>query len=85
MHVLVTGGAGFIGANLVTHLSQTGVADEVVVVDDLSTGIRGNLAGLNVAFLHGSILDPALLDRAMDGSRRRGAPGGCALGPQVCR
>jgi UDP-glucose 4-epimerase len=66
--VVVTGGAGFIGANLVAHLAQTGIADDVVVVDDLSSGERGNLAGLDAHFLHGSILDPALLDRAMAGA-----------------
>ncbi len=39
--VLVTGGAGFIGSHLVDHLGAT--ADEIVVVDDLSTGRRENL------------------------------------------
>ena len=41
MKTLVTGGAGFIGSNLVDALLAHG--DEVVVVDDLSTGRRGNL------------------------------------------
>jgi UDP-glucose 4-epimerase len=45
MKSLVTGGAGFIGSNLVDALLARG--DEVTVVDDLSTGRRGNLdAGL---------------------------------------
>jgi UDP-glucose 4-epimerase len=45
MKTLVTGGAGFIGSNLVDALLARG--DEVTVVDDLSTGRRGNLdAGL---------------------------------------
>jgi len=39
---LVTGGAGFIGSHLVERLVQRG--DDVVVVDDLSTGRRENLA-----------------------------------------
>jgi UDP-glucose 4-epimerase len=41
MHAMVTGGAGFIGSNLVDALLARG--DEVTVVDDLSTGRRENL------------------------------------------
>ncbi|MCL7744611.1 GDP-mannose 4,6-dehydratase [Guyparkeria hydrothermalis] len=42
MHVLITGGAGFIGSHLVDlHLDR---GDKVHVVDDLSTGSRDNLA-----------------------------------------
>jgi UDP-glucose 4-epimerase len=41
MRTLVTGGAGFIGSNLVDALLAGG--EEVTVVDDLSTGRRGNL------------------------------------------
>jgi UDP-glucose 4-epimerase len=43
MRCLVTGGAGFIGSNLVDALLARG--DEVTVVDDLSTGRRPNLDG----------------------------------------
>jgi UDP-glucose 4-epimerase len=43
MKALVTGGAGFIGSNLVDALLARG--DSVTVVDDLSTGRRGNLDG----------------------------------------
>ncbi|HEX3608869.1 MAG TPA: NAD-dependent epimerase/dehydratase family protein [Solirubrobacterales bacterium] len=43
MRTLVTGGAGFIGSNLVDALLARG--DEVTVVDDLSTGRRQNLDG----------------------------------------
>ena len=41
MRALVTGGAGFIGSNLVDALVHRG--DEVTVVDDISTGKRANL------------------------------------------
>jgi UDP-glucose 4-epimerase len=43
MRALVTGGAGFIGSNIVDALLDRG--DEVIVVDDLSTGRESNLAG----------------------------------------
>jgi UDP-glucose 4-epimerase len=43
MRALVTGGAGFIGSNLVDRLLDRG--DEVTVIDDLSTGRRENLDG----------------------------------------
>src|SRR5215203_5898947 len=42
VRALVTGGAGFIGSNLVDALLERG--DEVTVVDDLSTGRRENLS-----------------------------------------
>jgi UDP-glucose 4-epimerase len=64
MKVVVTGGAGFIGANLVRQLSSIEEVDEVVVVDDLSTSRLSNLAGLDVEVVQASILDPRVLDRA---------------------
>jgi len=49
MKTIVTGGAGFIGSNLVDALLARG--DEVVVLDDLSTGKRDNLASATDAAL----------------------------------
>ena len=66
--VVVTGGAGFIGANLARRLTTLPWVSEVVVVDDLSTGSLANIAGLPLRFVEGSVLDVALLDDAFDGA-----------------
>ena len=55
--VLVTGGAGFIGANLCATLLATR-RFTVAVLDDMSTGHRSNLDDLDVDLVTGSILDP---------------------------
>ena len=68
MRVVVTGGAGFIGANLCRHLLATDEIESVVVIDDLSTGARSNLDGLAVDLIEGSIVDVASLDAACEGA-----------------
>ena len=69
MKVVVTGGAGFIGANLCRALSGDDRFDEVVALDDLSTGSAENLAGVErVRLVTGSILDPGVLDETLAGS-----------------
>jgi UDP-glucose 4-epimerase len=65
--ILVTGGAGFIGANLARHLLERN--HEVVVLDDLSTGDRHNLDGLDVNLHEGSILDREAIVRAVAGTQ----------------
>jgi UDP-glucose 4-epimerase len=67
MKILVTGGAGFIGANLVSALVDRPDIDAVVVIDDLSFGFRSNLDDLDVTFIEGSILDEDMLATAMEG------------------
>ncbi len=64
---LITGGAGFIGSNLAHRLVKEG--HRPVIIDDLSTGRLSNLDDISskIDFIEGSILDEALLDKAMDG------------------
>ena len=69
MKVIVTGGAGFIGANLCRMLLVEPAVETVIVIDDLSTGRRENLEGLDrVELVVGSILDSTLLARHFDGA-----------------
>jgi UDP-glucose 4-epimerase len=56
MRYLITGGAGFIGSYLSEKLIARG--DEVLVLDDLSTGARSNISSNGkIQFIQGSILD----------------------------
>jgi dTDP-glucose 4,6-dehydratase len=73
MRILVTGGAGFIGANLVAHLLAHG-AERVVVLDALT--YAGNLQNLipvqadpRYRFVKGSILDRALVGGLLESER----------------
>ena len=62
MHILVIGGAGYIGSHVVKELLQKGC--KVTVYDDLSTGHEINLFP-SAHFIKGSILDTDSLGRAM--------------------
>jgi UDP-glucose 4-epimerase len=64
MRVLVTGGAGFIGSQLVDALCARG--DDVVVLDDLSTGSRENVDAASV-LVEGSIAEESTVREAMRG------------------
>jgi UDP-glucose 4-epimerase len=65
MKVVVTGGAGFVGSNLVRHLEDVPEVTETVVLDDMSFGFRENLDGVRTTVVEGSILDEALLEEVM--------------------
>jgi len=67
MKLLITGGAGFIGSNLAKYALAQDASNEVVVLDDLSTGSLANLADVDVTFVEGSILDQELLGKTMAG------------------
>src|SRR6476661_4340951 len=70
MRALVTGGAGFIGSNLVDALLDRG--DEVTVVDNLATGRLENLDGARrrgIAFHEADITDAERLRKVFAGAR----------------
>lgn len=66
MRYLVTGGAGFIGSNLVARL--VGEGHQVRVLDDLSTGLASNLEGLAAELIVGTFTDTAVLAEAARGT-----------------
>jgi dTDP-glucose 4,6-dehydratase len=70
-NVLITGGAGFIGANFVHHWLGASAAGRVVVLDALTyAGNRANLDGLErnprFEFVHGDICDEAVSERIVE-------------------
>ena len=70
-NVLITGGAGFIGANFVRYMLKTHDLDKLVVLDALTyAGNLNNLSGVldkpGVTFVHGNICDQALVKYLME-------------------
>ncbi len=63
LKVLVTGGAGFIGSNLVKLLLQNNF--EVKVLDNLSTGYKKNIEDFDIEFIKGDVRDKDLLEKAV--------------------
>jgi nucleoside-diphosphate-sugar epimerase len=68
MRYLVTGGAGFIGSNIVDELVRRG--HSVTVLDDLSSGKESNLAGVRdkIELRIGSVTDMAAVQQACHGA-----------------
>jgi dTDP-glucose 4,6-dehydratase len=71
MRLLVTGGAGFIGANFVRHAAVERPGWELTVLDALTyAGDRETLSGLGdrITFVHGDVADAALVDEVVGAS-----------------
>ena len=65
--VVITGGAGFIGSNLISHLYKNGT-DEILIIDDFSTGSRKNIDHFNnLKIIDSRIEDIADLESKLQG------------------
>ena len=64
--IAVTGGAGFVGTNLVRALLKEN--HEVVIIDDFSTGLKSNLIGLDVHVHEISLVDAEKVSKALEKS-----------------
>ena len=65
MKILITGGSGFIGSHIVEHYQ--GRAEEIRVLDNLRTGYRRNLDGLDHVFIEASVTDREAVAKAVEG------------------
>ena len=64
-NILVTGGTGAIGSNLVKKLTEKGSADKTVILDDNSSGYHNNLTQKdNIIFVKGNICNDWVLEQA---------------------
>ena len=66
MKLLVTGGCGFVGTNLIAHLNRIG-GYEITVFDNESSGERAFLDGLDTKFIHGDLRDADAMIAAVEG------------------
>ena len=65
--VVITGGAGFIGSNLISHLYENGT-DEVLIIDDFSTGSHKNIDHFNnLKIIDSRVEDIADLESKLEG------------------
>ena len=65
--VVITGGAGFIGSNLISHLNENGT-DEILIIDDFSTGSHKNIDNFNnLKIIDSRVEDIADLESKLEG------------------
>ncbi len=62
MKILITGGAGFIGANLAWEIQTRFPLAEVTIIDDFSSGVSKNLEGFKGELIEGGVEDENLIN-----------------------
>ena len=62
MRILITGGAGFIGANLTKEIQTRFPSAEVTIIDDFSSGVSKNLEGFKGELIEGGVENENLID-----------------------
>lgn len=70
MNILITGGAGYIGTEVIYRLAELNTIDNIIVYDNLSRGnynlfIGHKVVAAKVKFIHGEILDSRKLKKAL--------------------
>lgn len=70
MIIVVTGGAGFIGTNLVQRLLKESRVTEIRILDDFSTGLRRKFEDPRVSVYEGDLRDASFVTRTIEGADR---------------
>jgi UDP-glucose 4-epimerase len=69
MEIVITGGAGFIGTNLVNRLSENPGVSGIRVLDDFSTGVRTEYSSEKIAMMEGDVRDLKFVETAFEGAQ----------------
>lgn len=70
MRIVITGGAGFIGTNLTFRLLREETVDEILVLDDFSTGLRTQFDDTRVSVREGDLRDSQFVEATIQGADR---------------
>lgn len=65
--IMITGGCGFVGSNLIAALRELADSPQIVVLDNESLGKHEHIAGFDVEFVKGDIRDRPTIRNALDG------------------
>ena len=66
--IVITGGCGFIGTNLIDFLKRKNKSTQIVVLDNETLGKRKYISEFDVQFIHGDIRDKEVILKVFDGA-----------------